>query len=94
MLIFSFFFYLIFDFVPPGAPDVFTAYVGLMHNKDIDLVLGELCGASIFIGTLVLGAVLIVADLKTLVREKKRRRRRRRRRRRNDDDADVLLLVC
>lgn len=45
-----------------GAPDVFTAYAGLTQNKDIDLVLGELLGASMFIGTLVLGSVLLVSN--------------------------------
>eukprot|EP00164_Ancoracysta_twista_P007801 GFYU01011147.1.p1 GENE.GFYU01011147.1~~GFYU01011147.1.p1 ORF type:complete len:592 (+),score=30.65 GFYU01011147.1:38-1813(+) len=45
-----------------GAPDVFTAISGIDGADDFPLVLSELLGASIFISTVVLGAVFIVSD--------------------------------
>ena len=44
-----------------GAPDVFTAYSAINSADDFPLVLAELLGASIFITTVVLAAVLRVA---------------------------------
>eukprot|EP00466_Bigelowiella_natans_P016349 jgi/Bigna1/146521/aug1.116_g21229 len=42
-----------------GAPDVFTALAGIQDADDFQLVLGALLGASTFISTVVLGAVLL-----------------------------------
>ena len=44
-----------------GAPDVFTAYSAINSADDFPLVLAELLGASIFVTTVVLAAVLRVA---------------------------------
>ncbi len=44
-----------------GAPDVFTALAGIADAGDFQLVVGALLGASTFISTVVLGAVLLSA---------------------------------
>ncbi|EDV27705.1 uncharacterized protein TRIADDRAFT_53673 [Trichoplax adhaerens] len=44
-----------------GAPDVFTAYAAIRKAHDFPLELGALLGASIFISTVVLGAVIMVS---------------------------------
>ena len=41
-----------------GAPDIFTALAGISGAHDFELVAGELLGASNFISTVVLAAVL------------------------------------
>jgi len=45
-----------------GAPDVFGALAGINGQDDFQVVLGALLGASIFISSVVLGAVLLVAS--------------------------------
>ena len=42
-----------------GAPDIFTALAGISGAHDFELVAGELLGASNFISTVVLAAVLL-----------------------------------
>lgn len=44
-----------------GAPDVFTAWNAIESANDFSLVLAELLGAAMFITTVVLGAVILVA---------------------------------
>jgi hypothetical protein len=46
-----------------GAPDVFTAYAALDKADDLSLELSALLGASIFILTVVLGSVILVAEV-------------------------------
>jgi Ca2+/Na+ antiporter len=45
-----------------GAPDVFGALAGITGQDDFQIALGALCGASIFISSVVLGMVLLVAE--------------------------------
>jgi hypothetical protein len=45
-----------------GAPDVFGALAGIAGQDDFEVALGALAGASIFISSVVLGTVLLVAD--------------------------------
>jgi len=53
-----------------GAPDIFTAVVGLGQN-DFQLALSDLMGGGIFINTVVLGSVLLVTDPATLAVDRK-----------------------
>ncbi|XP_065193970.1 putative sodium/calcium exchanger 7 [Sycon ciliatum] len=46
-----------------GAPDVFTAYAAIHGADDFPLQLSALLGASIFISTVVLGSVMLVAEV-------------------------------
>lgn len=45
-----------------GAPDVFTSISGI-GSGDFDIVIGELLGASVFISTVILGTVILCADV-------------------------------
>ena len=49
-----------------GAPDVFGALAGIDGQDDFQVVLGALLGASIFISSVVLGAVLLVAPSRSV----------------------------
>lgn len=53
-----------------GAPDVFTAWNAIHQASDLPLVLAELLGASIFITTVVLGAVILASSSITVVQPK------------------------
>ena len=56
---------MVFLFAGNGAPDVFTAWTAIQNSADLSLVLAELLGASIFITTVVLGAVILVSHART-----------------------------
>lgn len=50
-----------------GAPDIITSFAGISQSR-VELVIGELFGAGIFVTTIVFGSILITSDFKLLER--------------------------